>query len=154
MQNRRRCSVSAAIAAIAAMLLVGPVAHATHGAGSPAKHKIAYQLSEAGVDKAKFVLGNIRNHIAGVGADRVEAIELIVFGPALKGFVLAELDPGVKLTLEQLQTQGLAFGVCANTMKNFSIALAQLPEGSRPLPQGGVVRLMEVQEQGYAVIRP
>ena len=154
MRNGWRRAVRAAIAAIAVMLIASAAAHATHGAGSPAKHRIAYQLSDPGVDRAKFVLGNIRNHIAGVGADRIEAIELIVFGPALKTFVIADLDPGVRLTLEQLQTQGLSFGVCGNTMKNLNIALAELPEGSRPLPQGGVVRLMEVQEQGYAVIRP
>jgi len=39
-------------------------------------------------------------------------------------------------------------------MKAFSITLEQLPPGTKPLPQGGVVRVMELQEQGYVYIRP
>ena len=30
----------------------------------------------------------------------------------------------------------------------------QLPEGTRRLPQGGVVRVMELQEAGYSYIKP
>jgi intracellular sulfur oxidation DsrE/DsrF family protein len=39
-------------------------------------------------------------------------------------------------------------------MKNFSITREQLPRGSVVLPQGGVVRIMELQEQGYSYLRP
>jgi intracellular sulfur oxidation DsrE/DsrF family protein len=39
-------------------------------------------------------------------------------------------------------------------MNAFSVTLEPLPEGARPLPQGGVVRVMELQEQGYSYIRP
>jgi intracellular sulfur oxidation DsrE/DsrF family protein len=64
------------------------------------------------------------------------------------------MDPDVKRLLETLQLQGMVFGACGNTMKNFSITLGELPEGSTPLPQGGVVRIMELQEAGYVYIRP
>ena len=47
-----------------------------------------------------------------------------------------------------------AFGACGNTMKAFNITLEQLPAGTRALPQGGVVRVMELVEQGYVYIRP
>jgi uncharacterized protein len=119
------------------------------------KHKIVYQLSDAGVDKAKFVLGNIRNHASGVGGwQNIESLELVVFGPALKSFVQGSMDPALAQTLEALQGQGMTFGACGNTMKNFSITAEQLPPKSRILPQGGVVRIMELQEQGYIYIRP
>jgi intracellular sulfur oxidation DsrE/DsrF family protein len=39
-------------------------------------------------------------------------------------------------------------------MKAFQITLDQLPAGAQHLPQGGVVRIMELEEQGYAYIRP
>jgi len=39
-------------------------------------------------------------------------------------------------------------------MKAFQLTMADSPDGVRPLPQGGVVRVMEPQEQGYAYIRP
>jgi intracellular sulfur oxidation DsrE/DsrF family protein len=122
---------------------------------SARKHKIVYQLSDAGVDKAKFVLGNIRNHAAGVGGwQNIEALELVVFGPALKSFVHGSTDPALMQMLDALQTQGMTFGACGNTMKNFSITADQLPPKSHILPQGGVVRIMQLQEQGYSYIRP
>jgi hypothetical protein len=119
------------------------------------KHKIVYQLSDAGVDKAKFVLGNIRNHISGVGGGQnIEGLELVVFGPALKSFVPGSMDPTLMQMLDALQMQGMRFGACENTMKNFSITAEQLPPKSLILSQGGVVRIMELQEQGYIYLRP
>jgi len=131
-----------------------PPAAASHLKDFPQKHRIVYQLDDAGTDKAKFVLGNIRNHVNGVGWQHIEAIELVVFGPALKSFVVKTMDPEVRHLLETLQAQGLTFGACGNTMKNFGLSLTELPDGSRPLPQGGVVRIMELEDAGYRYLRP
>jgi hypothetical protein len=100
-------------------------------------------------------LGNIQNNIDGVGGlEHIEAIELVVHGPALKTFVTASIDPDLKGKLDRLQVQGVTFGACGNTMKTFNLTLEQLPPGARYLPQGGVVRVMELVEQGYVYIRP
>ena len=48
----------------------------------------------------------------------------------------------------------MAFGACGNTMKAFSLTLEQLPPGAHHLPQGGVVRIMELVEEGYLYLRP
>lgn len=141
--------------AVAIVLLALVPADASHLKENTKKHKILYQLDEAGVDKAKFVLGNIRNHVTGVGGwQNIESLELVVFGPALKSFVRGSIDPGLTQTLEVLQRQGMVFGACGNTMKNFSITTEQLPHDSVVLPQGGVVRIMELQELGYSYLRP
>ena len=141
---------------VVAIVMVALVqADAAHLKEYARKHRIVYQLDDAGLDKAKFVLGNMRNHVAGVGGwQNIEALELVVFGPALKGFAKDGIDPALKQSLEALQMQGLTFGACGNTMKNYSITADQLPEKSLILPQGGVVRLMELQEAGYVYIRP
>ena len=78
----------------------------------------------------------------------------MVFGPALKLFVKDSIDPALKRALDALQGQGMTFGACGNTMKNFSITAEQLPDKSLILPQGGVVRIMELQEAGYIYLRP
>jgi len=39
-------------------------------------------------------------------------------------------------------------------MKGMGITLEQLPEGTKTLPQGGVVRVMELQEKGWAYVKP
>jgi uncharacterized protein len=142
--------------AIASLLALGPApGGASHLKEQPRKHKVVYHLSEAGVDKARFVLGNIHNTISGVGgAGNVEAIELVVHGPALKTFVTAGMDPQLKALLTEVQGQGVVFGACGNTMKGFSLTLDQLPPGAHPLPQGGVVRIMELVEQGYVYLLP
>ena len=130
-------------------------AGATHLKETPRKHKVVYHLTEPGADKAKFVLGNIQNHIAGVGGvEHVDAVELVVHGPALRTFIVATMDAGVREALDRLQSQGVRFGACGNTMKAFNLTLDELPRGATPLPQGGVVRVMELQEQGYTYIRP
>jgi intracellular sulfur oxidation DsrE/DsrF family protein len=143
-----------AVVAVTGLLLPPAAANASHLTENPKKHRVVYQLDDAGVDKAKFVLGNLQNHINGVGREHLEAVELVVFGPALKTFVTKQMDPAIRQVLERLQTQGLVFGACGNTMKNFNLTLEELPDGAKPLPQGGVVRLMELQEQGYIYIRP
>ena len=140
---------------VAIVLLAQVRVDGAHLKENPRKHRIVYHLDEAGLDKAKFVLGNIRNHVVGVGGwQHIEALELVVHGPALKLFVQSSIDPALKQTLEMLQEQGMTFGACGNTMKNFSITTEQLPRGSLVLPQGGVVRLMELQEHGYIYLRP
>ena len=158
MRIRNRCRgvlSSATVVLILVALSSWAIVEAAHLKESPRKHRIVYQLDDAGVDKAKFVLGNVRNHIAGVGGwQNIEALELVVFGPGLKSFVTASMDPDVRRSLETLQSQGMVFGACGNTMKNFSITLEELPSGATPLPQGGVVRLMELQDRGYVYIRP
>ena len=88
------------------------------------------------------------------GWTNVEALELVVFGPALRHFVAKDLDLEVKQALEALQAQGLSFGACGNTMKGMNVSLDQIARGAKALPQGGVVRIMELQEQGFAYIRP
>jgi intracellular sulfur oxidation DsrE/DsrF family protein len=131
------------------------VTSASHLPAQPRKHKVVYHLSEAGVDKARFVPRNVQNTIEGVGGPaHIEAVELVVRGPALKTFVTATIDPHLKTMLAELQGQGLTFGACGNTMKGMNLTLEQLPKGAHQLPQGGVVRLMELVEQGYVDLRP
>ena len=143
----------AAVAVVA--LLVGAIDAGASHLGDGKKHRILYQLDDAGVDKARFVLNNIRNHVNGVGGwKNVDALELVVFGPALRSFVAKDIDPGVRQALEALQGQGVIFAACGNTMKGLGITLDELPRGTRALDQGGVVRVMELQEQGYVYIRP
>ena len=60
----------------------------------------------------------------------------------------------MKQMVAELQGQGLVLGACGNTMKGLNVSLEQLPAGTKALPQGGVVRVMELQERGYSYLRP
>src|SRR5436309_9807550 len=97
------------LAAVLLVALVPPTARASHLEEQPKKHKIVYHLDEAGLDKARSVLGNIENHIRGVGgADHIEAIELVAHGAALRHFVTPSIDVALRAPPGRLQPQGLA----------------------------------------------
>src|SRR2546426_10170634 len=97
------------ILAVAIVLLGLAPVDAMHLKENPKRHRILYQLDEAGVDKAKLVLGNIRNHVTGVGGwQNIETLELVVFRPALKAFRDGSIEPSLKQALEQRQTQGMS----------------------------------------------
>ncbi|HBK81355.1 MAG TPA: hypothetical protein DDZ83_17105 [Nitrospinae bacterium] len=128
-------------------------AHTKMGVGSK-KHKVVYHLSSRNWKHAMFNLGNIKNHMKGVGGPRNLDVHIVVHGPALPNFTKKKINKKLKARLETLQLDGLKFGACGNTMKRFKITMDQLPQGAIHVPQGGVVRLAELQEQGYVYLRP
>jgi uncharacterized protein len=99
------------------------------------------------------VLVNIENHVNVVGWKNIEAIELVVHGPALRTFLAKDIDPEVRGKLDTLLAGGLRFEACQNTMGRQKIELKELIEGPTPVPSV-VVRVMELQEAGYAYIKP
>lgn len=113
---------------------------------------VAYHLSD--LDKVDFVFGNIHNHYAGMGGPDHVTIELVVHGPALKAFHRADAAPDVAKKLEELRGVGLAYRACINTMRAQNVTLDGLLPGFAVADKGGVVRLAELQTQGYAYLRP
>src|SRR3989442_12792487 len=103
------------LAAVLLVALVPPTARASHLKEQPKKHKIVYHLDEAGVDKARAVLGNIENHNRGVGgADHIEAIEPVVHGAPLRDFLTASMDVALRAPLDRPQTPGPPAGARRN----------------------------------------
>ena len=116
------------------------------------KLKVVYHLSD--YDKVGFVLGNIDNHIRGVGgADKVDIV-LVVHGPALKAFEKTQAEPRVLERIAGLRKNKVELDACGNTLKAEQLTLADLPEGFVRVDQGGVVRIAELQYEGYLYIRP
>src|ERR1700749_584116 len=68
------------------------------------KLKVVYHLSDA--DKVNFVLGNIQNHIEGVGGPDHVTIALVVHGPALQAFHVADANPDVSRHVGQFSKSG------------------------------------------------
>jgi intracellular sulfur oxidation DsrE/DsrF family protein len=131
-------------------------ANAATDAASSAKRqeklKVVYHLSDA--DKVGFVLGNIQNHLDGVGGPDHVTIALVVHGPPLRAFHAASANPDIVKRIDQLSKAGVEFAACANTMKSQNVALKDLLPGFVSAEQGGVVRIAELQSQGYLYLRP
>ncbi|RZN12032.1 hypothetical protein CWO91_05740 [Bradyrhizobium genosp. SA-3] len=116
------------------------------------KLKVAYHLSDA--EKVNFVLGNIQNHIDGVGGPDHVTIALVIHGPALKAFHAAQANPEVSKGVGDFSKDGVELAACGNTMKAQNVSLKELLPGFVSAEKGGVVRLAELQAQGYLYLRP
>jgi uncharacterized protein len=146
----RRNLLQGVVAAAGAVFATASARAAT--TTKPDKLKVAYHLSDA--DKAGFVIGNIQNHFDGVGGPEFVTIALVVHGPALKAFHATAANPDLRQKLEKLGKHGLALEACGNTMKSQNVALKDLLPGFVSVEQGGVVRLAELQAQGYVYLKP
>ena len=121
-------------------------------AGMAEKMKVAYHLSEEG--KVGFVLSNIRNHIKGVGGPAKVDIDLVVHGPALGAFHDMQAEPAVLERTQSLLKEGVSFNACGNTTRAQGVETNDLLPGLVRVDQGEVVRLAELQSEGYVYLRP
>lgn len=144
-----------AILRVAALLGAGVAGSGASSAAHAATHKknnVVYHLSDT--NKVRFVIGNIRNHIKGVGGPENVHIQLVVHGPALKAFHNIQATDAVRNGVLGLQREGVTFNACGNTMKAQKVVLSDLLPNMVGVPQGGVVKIAELQAEGYLYIRP
>ena len=116
------------------------------------KQKVVYHLADE--DKAGFVLNNIRNHIDGMGGPDKVQIVLVMHGPVVKSFGDIDAVDRVRNDVKALQGDGVEVAVCANSLKAFNLKLDELLPGLVEASASGVVRIAELQSQGYLYIRP
>lgn len=139
--------------ALTAGLLAGraasPARAEDDSAGVP---RVAYHLAD--LEKVAFVLGNIRNHIAGMGGPGKVRIALVVHGPALNAFRLSQPNRALKSDVNDLKGGSVELYACRNTMEAQKLTLADLLPGFAVAEKGAVVKLAELQAQGFAYLRP
>lgn len=120
-------------------------------------HKIAIQVAENNPQLMNLALNNARNivtHYTKLGHKAV--VEIVTFGPGLH--MLRDDTSPVKQRIQQfaLETPEVTFAACANTQANMAKQEGKdVPLMSEAkITPSGVVRLAELQGQGYAYIRP
>ena len=147
----RRSILWAAASAFGAAFAASRASAATET--PPAKKlKVVYHLTD--LDKVSFVVGNIQNHLDGVGGPDNVTIALVVHGQALRAFHASAANPDLTKHIGQFSKAGLELAVCGNTMRSQKVGLADLLPGFVAADQGGVVRIAELQSQGYLYLRP
>jgi len=147
----RRSILWAAASALSAAFAASRASAATEA--PPAKKlKVVYHLND--LDKVSFVVGNIQNHLDGVGGPDNVTIALVVHGQALRAFHASAANPDLTKHIGQFSRAGLELAACGNTMKSQKVGLADLLPGFIAADQGGVVRITELQSQGYLYLRP
>jgi intracellular sulfur oxidation DsrE/DsrF family protein len=113
---------------------------------------VVYHLSEP--TRVSFVLGNIKNHIQGKGGPDKVRIVLVVHGPALDAFVSSRASPDIRTQLSRRVADGVGFIACGNTLKAQRLVVGDLLGNFEVAEEGGVVRIADLQQQGYLYIRP
>ena len=121
-------------------------------AGTDAKHKLVIQVSTDDPRLQTIALNNAVALQKHYGLDEVE-IEIVAFG---LGLGLLTKKSGQVDRVESLAMQEITFSACGNTMKKVAKKTGKMPvllEGVTEVTSG-VVQIMELQEQGYAYVRP
>jgi uncharacterized protein len=147
----RRNILWGAISALGMAFTASRAVAASEQPDTPARLKVVYHLAD--LDKVHFVLSNIQNHIDGAGADNV-TIALVVHGPALRAFHAESANWDIAHRIGQFSKMRMQLAACANTMIAQNVTLRDLLPGFVSADKGGVVRLAELQSQGYVYLRP
>ena len=133
-----------------------PAKKATAASGK-VLHKVAIQVSQNDKAQMDLALNNAKNVIDYYkGKGQPVEIEIVTYGPGLH-MLRADTSPVKdRIAPMALENANLKFIACANTQANQSKAegkpVALISEAT--VMPSGVVRLMELQSQGYAYIRP
>ncbi|HFD79981.1 MAG TPA: hypothetical protein ENK05_06270 [Gammaproteobacteria bacterium] len=118
-----------------------------------AEKKVVVQLSDQDAYKQTLVLNVASNLIKYYGPDRVD-VEIVAFGPGLRLLMADNSNSGRIANLSE--NSGVRFSACSNTLKKYTRKLGRKPElnsHSQPV-DAGVVRIIELVEQGYILIKP
>jgi len=117
-----------------------------------AEAKYILQISDMDPDKQTLVLNVASNIIKNYGQDRAD-VEIVAFGPGLR--LLFE-DNSNSDRIDGLVDSGVRFFACQNTIANMSKILGE-PVKLNPHHRtgtGAIVRIKELVDQGYILVKP
>ena len=114
-------------------------------------HRVVIHLSSGDEQAQRGALSNIKNLYHELGRDHL-TVELVAHGPGLR--VLVKKDTAFGEDLAKLkEAYGVEYTACSNTMKALGLTRQDLIEQvDRTEP--AMVRIMELQEQGWVYIKP
>ena len=120
-------------------------------------HKLAIHVDQNDPQVMNMALNNAAN-VASYYAEKGEevTIELVAYGPGLNMLVADKSPVADRIKTMSMEMENLSFAACGNTHK----AMMKKAGGDVPLMEeatvvpSGVVRLMELQEDGYSYVRP
>jgi intracellular sulfur oxidation DsrE/DsrF family protein len=117
-----------------------------------AEHKFVLQISDMDPDKQTLVLNVAGNILKAYGQDQAD-VEIVAFGPGLRLLFAENSNAG---RIEGLVGSGVRFAACNNTITNMGKILGGPPElNSRAtVVPGGIVRIKELADQGYLLVKP
>jgi intracellular sulfur oxidation DsrE/DsrF family protein len=119
--------------------------------------KIAFHVDDNDPAKMNLTLNNAANVAKYYEAQGTPTeIEVVTYGPGLMMLVAGKSPVAARIAAMSLEHESLSFSACANTMagmeKKTGAPVVLISEAK--ITPSGVVRLVELQGQGYAYIKP
>jgi uncharacterized protein len=155
-----------AVAAVALLMITSASAREMTRASEPIfkrhtaaqeQHRLILQVNSNDPAMMNLALNNATNVVQYYkGMGKKVSIEVVTFGPGLH--MLREDTSPVKARIETLalSTPEISFKACGNTQENMRKAenkdIILIPQAT--LVSSGVVRVMELQEQGWSYVKP
>jgi intracellular sulfur oxidation DsrE/DsrF family protein len=132
-----------------------------------AKQKVVYHINYDNPKQQTGALRNIQNHINAVGAENMD-IKVVLHGNGLAllvnpdsldklpKFKHANANDAMTGRIDSLKNQGVAFNVCANTVKGRKVSIEDDLYNVSPgdIVPSGVAELSHLQMQGYTYVKP
>jgi intracellular sulfur oxidation DsrE/DsrF family protein len=130
---------------------------ATSAWGEGATHHVAIHVNQNDANVMNMALNNVQNisNFYSSQGDSV-VIELVTYGPGLNMLIPGKSPVEDRISSMSLEIENLMFAACGNTHRAMSAKAGQeivLMDEAHVVPSG-VVRLIELQENGYAYVRP
>ena len=145
-----RIFIASAILAIATLFGVA------QASAAGMTHKLAVHVDQADPAVWNLALNNVQNvkqYYESQG-DKVE-VEIVAYGPGLN-MLTANSAVKERISVMALEGPDVTFSACGNTMKAMAKKAGHeiaLVSEARVVP-AGVVRLMELQSEGYTYLKP
>ncbi|WGW03670.1 DsrE family protein [Tropicibacter oceani] len=120
-------------------------------------HHVALHVNQNDPQVMNMTLNNVQNLSEYYSAQGDQVIvELVTYGPGLNMLIAGKSPVADRISTMSLAMDNLTFAACGNTHRKMSekagTEVALLDEAQ--ITPSGVVRLIDLQEQGYAYIRP
>jgi intracellular sulfur oxidation DsrE/DsrF family protein len=117
-----------------------------------AEERVVLQISDPDPYKQTLVLNVASNLINHYGQDKVD-VEIVAFGPGLRLLFKDNVNTD---RISGLVSTGVRFAACKNTIAGMAKVLGHEPElNSNAVPvSAGVVRIIELENQGFKLIKP
>jgi intracellular sulfur oxidation DsrE/DsrF family protein len=118
-----------------------------------AEKRVVLQISDPNPFKQTLVLNVANNLVKYYGPDKVD-VEIVAFGPGLR---LLQKDNANSDRIDGLvDSANVRFSACSNTIASFTKTLGKEPELNSHAQRvdAGVVRILELIDQGYVLIKP
>ncbi|HER34096.1 MAG: DsrE family protein [Halothiobacillaceae bacterium] len=140
-----------------ALMLAAPLllqANVATAAETEKTKHVVYHFNKSDMGAIKAGLRNVTNHVNSPSGPETE-IEVVIHGAGITMMTEAREDEQLAAAIDNLKAQGVAFKVCANTLRGKGLEVEDLyyTDESDIVPSG-VAYLADQQAKGWAYIHP